>query len=212
MTPDAAYALPESWYGSYYELAIEVSSAPDDAALAAAVQRLWTAPQLVGGPWRDRMATDAIAALPDVAPGGMESVYGMVRIPELGDVRCVSWILREEGGGADWVDLCIPSAALPWPFPQDVLDAALVPLATHVWAAAPFRLALIGEEVSGMWSAETITPDALTHGGVLLPEPLARRLGAGPAAAEVAPGLWWVTSSPPPRSPLPPPGAPGGGA
>jgi hypothetical protein len=196
--------LDESWSGPYYELAIEIAEAPSDAALARAVERLWSAPPIVGGPWPDRAATNAVAPPPSVPPEGMASTYGVIRIPAIGDVRCVSWVIREVGMGSDWVDLCIPTTALEplglaWPLVNesprpaiDIIDGVLLDVAIHVYARVPFLLGLVGEEVSGMFKASTLQPEDLSQGGFLLPQPLARRLGADAHAAEIAPALYWL--------------------
>jgi hypothetical protein len=46
MPIDERYALRENWAGSDYELAMQVSSPPDDPALEAAIAALWTAREL----------------------------------------------------------------------------------------------------------------------------------------------------------------------
>jgi hypothetical protein len=198
------YSAPESWLGSYYELAIEISTTPDDERLRAGVDRLWSASVFVGGPWPDKLATrdTVLPQLPREEE--MAASYGLLRIRDLGVVRCVAWIIRETGRGSDWVDLCIPTAALEpfglaYPLVSESLcdliktiDRTLLEVAVHVFAAMPFQLAVIGEEVSGMWSSATVTPEDLAQGGFLLPQQLARQLGARTAADDVAPGLSWV--------------------
>lgn len=200
------YGAAESWFGSYYELAMEVSTEPADERLRAAVEQLWSCSELVAGPWADKEVTlnVAIPALPDVE--GMVAAYGVLRIPDVGDVRCVSWVIREVGRGSDWIDLCIPTSALErfgvaYPLVSETpctlinaIDRALLNVAVSVFGRAAFELALIGEEVSGMWSSATVAPHDLTQGGFLLPDNLARQAGAFSHAEIVAPGLWWVAN------------------
>lgn len=202
MTESAA----ENWLGSYYELAIEVSTAPDDQRLRASVEQLWSCTAVVAGPWLDKEVTRdmAIPRLPAVEE--MAASYGVLRIPELGDVRCVSWVIREVGRGSDWIDLCVPTSALEpfglaYPLMSETpctlinaIDRALLNIAIAIFAVAPFELALIGEEVSGMWSSATVTRHDVMHGGFLLPDKLARQTGALPQAEIVAPELWWVAN------------------
>lgn len=203
---DENYAAPESWFGSYYELAIEVSTAPADERLRASVEQLWSCSAIVAGPWLDNDVTCDVAIPRLPAAEEMAASYGILRIPDLGDVRCVSWVIREVGCASDWIDLCIPTSALEpfglvYPLVSETpcrlisaIDLALLKIAVSVFAGAPFELALIGEEVSGMWSSATVTPHDLTQGGFLLPEKLARQTGAFPQADIVAPGLWWVAN------------------
>lgn len=185
-----------TWSGTYYELAMEVSAAPDDERLRAAVERLWSAPGVTGG-----------AAMPPVERGEMAHAYGSLAIPTLGSVPCVSWIVREQRDGSDWLDLCLSTGwlarfGLSWPLvsetPRTLLDAlerALLDVAVYVYSGAPFLFAAIGEEVSGMWSSATLTAGELATGGFLLPQPLAARLGAESRAREIAPRLFWIETA-----------------
>lgn len=115
-------------------------------------------------------------------------------------------MIREVGRGSDWIDLCIPTSALEpfglaYPLVSETpcalinaIDLALLNIAVDIFAGAPFEIALIGEEVSGMWSSATVTRQDLAQGGFLLPEKLARQTGAFAEANMVAPGLWWVAN------------------
>lgn len=203
---DENYGTAESWFGSYYELAIEVSTAPADERLRASVEQLWACSAVVAGPWPDKDVSRDVAIPRLPAAEDMAASYGVLRIPDLGDVRCVSWVIREVGRGSDWIDLCIPTSALEpfglaYPLVSETactlinaIDRALVNVAVAVFAGVPFELALIGEEVSGMWSSAIVTPHDLTQGGFLLPERLARQTDAFRQAEIVAPGLWWVAN------------------
>jgi hypothetical protein len=200
---DESYGADKYWFGSYYEVAIEVSTSPADERLRAGIDGLWSSPALVAGPWPDKSAGDVVnPLLPSIEE--MVAMYGLLRLRDLGDVRCVAWIIREVGGGSDWVDLCIPTAALEpfglgYPLVSETpcaliktIDRALLEVARNVFAAVAFDFAAVGEEVSGMWSSATITSADLSQGGFLLREPLARRLGAFTLSEAVASGLWWV--------------------
>lgn len=201
---DANYGAAESWYGSYYELAIEVALAPMDERLRKAVDRLWSCDALVAGPWPNRADTGHVLMPPVPAAEEMVASYGLLRIPELGVVRCVGWTIRDVGSGSDWIDLCIPTSALEpfglrYPLVSetpcaliDRIDRALLQVAMHVYAGVGFELAMIGEEMSGMWSSETITDADLSQGGFVLPQPLARRLGASALGEALMPDLTWI--------------------
>lgn len=152
------------WLGSYYELSLQLSRVPDDHRLRLALDALWSAPEIVA---RDP------GELEVPPPGDLRSHRGTIRTP-LGDVPCVSWIIRELNGGSDWLDLCLPTGALDkrgltYPVhesPPEILDAidrTLVAVGRRVFAAAQFLVGLIGEEVSGMTENELA-------GNVLLPD------------------------------------------
>jgi hypothetical protein len=161
--------------GAYYELAIEVSSSADDAALAAAIDRLW--------------ATDEISGVkPKLAPREqMVRNDALLSVDDIGDIPCIIWQIREENGQADWLTVSILSAVLePYGLSSTAdLDDALSYIGTQVF---PFELAIIGEEVSGMYSADVLSAEHLTSGlRFLLPQALATRLGV--TGMELMPGL-----------------------
>jgi hypothetical protein len=204
MRMDANYHDAESWYGSYYELAIEVALAPTDERLQKSIERLWSCHALVAGPWPE-IADTRHVRIPPVPPAEeMAASYGLLHIPELGAVRCVSWIIREVGSGSDWIDVCVPTSALEpfglgYPLVSETpcalierIDRALLQVALHVYAGVNFELALVGEEVSGMWSSETVDDADLSQGGFVLPERLSRRLGASAIGETLAPGVTWI--------------------
>jgi hypothetical protein len=162
--------------GTYYELAIEVSPSPDDAALAAAIDRLWAVEEISG-------------VKPKLAPQEqMVRFDALLSIDEIGDIPCVVWQIREEGGGADWLTVSIPTVVLePYGITarSEELEDALTDIGAQVF---PFRLAIIGEEVSGLYSAETLSvAHFATDIRFLLPRETAEKLGA--KGVEVMPGL-----------------------
>lgn len=180
----------EQWLGSYYELSMQLSRAPDDARLREAVSALWSAPEIA--------ASDPNLQIP--GPGGMLSHRGAIRTP-LGELPCLSWIIRWQDGGADWLDLSLPTGALDklglihpiYESPHEVLgalDSTLASVAARVFAAAPFLLGIIGEEVSGDWSVDDPPNDHILRENLLLPDESWRRLGQ-PEATVVAGGLRW---------------------
>jgi hypothetical protein len=201
---DTNYGAAQNWYGSYYELAVEVAPAPADERLGKSIERLWSCDALVAGPWADKGNTEHVLIPPLPAAEEMVASYGMLRIPDLGAVRCVSWIIREVENGSDWIDLCIPTAALE-PFGLahpivsetpcgviEAIDRALLRVAMDIYRDVPFELALIGEEMSGLWSSATIAAADLAQGGFVLPERLAQRLGASLAGETLTGGLLWI--------------------
>ncbi len=176
---DAAdFLVDENWHGGYYELAIDLGrrSDPDsDGRVSAALATLWSDPRLEGcylDRWRRR--TDQERVEPKLTdPEEPHPLYGVAHLPGGGDVVCVTHIVRENSGDApqDWIDLSLPTGALGqvdkrlggYPFEEDdssltwraPIDEWFVSIAASVFEVAPFKVALIGCEVSGDPAAET---------------------------------------------------------
>lgn len=219
-TPPTA-TVREDWYGSWYDLAIEVGPAGDDRRLLEALGAVWRAPGL-RGPW-PRPDAGAGARPVDVhLPLAFEDVqrlYGVLHLAGHGPLGCLSVVVREESpGGADWLDVSVPTSMLRHEFPVRYplirtdnpwlreIDRALLLIADAVYAAAPFALALVGEEASGWTSAREITAEYVAQaGGCLLPPALAHRLRLDGAAAVSPSGLRWFPHPPDPRDPRPVP-------
>src|SRR5687767_4149639 len=101
------YARQEKWYGSYYELAIEVSLSPADAQLAAGLHALWESPRLQG-PWKDKNTAGTTVPLRLPPQDGGRTWYGILTVDEFGELPCNARIVREADEMADWLDLSIP--------------------------------------------------------------------------------------------------------
>lgn len=194
----------ESWRGSYYELAIELSCPKDSSRLLRALATLWSDPRLKG-PWSKQSAIGSDAVERPQLLGDMFAFYGVLDLPRTESVGVVTWAIREAAAnGSDWLDVCVPSAMLE-PFgagyPLDStadpvlgsLDDLFLGLADEVYPEVPFDLALVGEEASGRTSAEQISTDWVAQrGGCLLSPVLRPRLGLQIPAVQRPSGLWWV--------------------
>ena len=187
----------ENWHGGYYELAIDLgerTAAGADARLVAALRTVWADSALEGcylDRWRPRSEqtaiTPAAASLEEPPP-----LYGTATLPGGSTVVCVTHVVRGiDGEGRtphDWLDLCIPTGALgrvdtrvsDYPFGDDgslawraPIDEWMYRVAAAVFRIAPFRVALIGFEVSGDPAAdlEGPVPDDRWVGYVLPGEP-----------------------------------------
>jgi hypothetical protein len=103
----------ETWHGGYYELAIKLG--PQTAAGATdrvldALATMWAQPSL-DGCYRDRWTarSDQKRTTPDPMDlDHPESFHGIAELAGGRRVICVSHVIREEGDGDDWVDLCLP--------------------------------------------------------------------------------------------------------
>lgn len=190
--------FPDSWYGSYYELAMELGPTGNDAHLEVALKALWRAPGLTG-PWSSR---GSFSELPDAVVGAdLEHIlYGVATVGAHQPIGVVMHVVREPQG-SDWVDICFPTGmlnhlyALEYPLYshpnswRSEIDAFLVKIAASVFASCPFRLALIGEEVSGIALAATLEPADCASHLVLLPATALSERFSGVQQKRIAPGL-----------------------
>ncbi len=135
-------------------------------------------------------------------PTGPESLYGLLRLADGTELGITCVFVREEGG-SDWLDFCIPTGILQLVFPRDYplfastnpwlaeIDRVLLELANTVYAAQPFDLALIGEEVSGQGDAGQVTATDVANGGYLLPAGLLQRLHPEVPSVRLSSDLHW---------------------
>jgi hypothetical protein len=207
---------PDDWLGSFYELCIELQPAGDDVRLRRALAALWRAP-LLEGVWTEQEYQHRVTADAELPLYGRRQ-HGLLRLPGLPPTACIALVVREGGSDdpddepppapdvpfADWLDLCIPMGMLervfPVIWPLEVaanpwltdLNDALVQLAEAVYIATSYNLALIGEEISGMWSEHTIPIDEVAFGGVLTSPALdAKVRPASRIPVQLSSGLNW---------------------
>ena len=160
------------WWGGFYELALELGE-PSDARLSGALKALWSHPSLDGCYLeRDKEPAEQPRVSPGEYTDNLAHLQGLAMLPSGKSVVCGTVNIREEGGGPDWLDFYIPIAALgdayaigPYPFTEDeasskvwqqAVDNWLVELGRYVYGVVPFRLGLIGWEMSGHAHASEI--------------------------------------------------------
>lgn len=187
----AADRLEEDWSDGHYELALELGD-PDDDRVDRAMAALDDVPQLDG--WsrcrdpEDRRADRLPARLSSL--DGRGQVYGVAKLAQGPRTVCVASALREDdGAGPDWLKLGFPMGALArvledvgvYPYRGDrrdpsapwrrSLDDWLADVGRTVYAAAPFRLGLIGFEVGGLLPLDPAyrDPAAARPVGLLVP-------------------------------------------
>jgi hypothetical protein len=172
----------ENWYGSYYELCIELGETGNDTRLIEAMKCLWSQPQLRGG-WWNRADFNTDAPQFEISEGFDRLRYGVIQLQNGFSVGCLMYVVREDNG-SDWLDLCIPTGMLSLIFSinypiydvsnswMDDVDQALIEIGTSIYKAHPFRLALIGEETSGLTHADSLSLDVLRYGRSLIPKSL----------------------------------------
>jgi hypothetical protein len=191
----ADFTDDENWRGGYYELAIDLgprSGTESENRLANALASVWADPQLDGcyvDRWRGRSDQDKVPpALTD--PAEPRTLYGVAHLPSESTIVCSTTIVRETDDGRrtphDWIALCLPTGALgradarvgAYPFGdaersldwRRPIDDWLFGVARTVFNAAPFRVGLIGFEVSGDPAADNIDgepPDERPIGYIL---------------------------------------------
>ena len=173
------FTQKENWYGSFYELAIELQTSHDNVRLEQALEALWSHPNL-SGHW---LSIENYGQSPDVISILNEfrfensnpfiNLYGLFSIPDIDkQVGCLSTIVRETNG-SDWLDFCFPTGMLksafsvnhplemreyPW---SVTLDKYLLQMADMIYQKTPFDLAFIGDEVSGLVNKASIISEGI---------------------------------------------------
>ena len=161
------------WYGGYYELALELGGRSDER-LQVALRRVWSFPSLEGC-YLDTELEPSEQHRVEV-PSALEEpgqLRGTALLPSGDRVACGTFIVREEDG-PDWLGFYVPMGALSitsaydvggYPFDverrshkewQQELDSWLAVLGAYVFRTVPYRLGLIGHEVSGDAYADDI--------------------------------------------------------
>ena len=160
-----------TWFGGFYELALELGSRSDERLLAA-LAAIWSDPDLDGiylsrdlEPSRQQR----LAVTAELSQVG--HLHGLARLPNGATIACGTCIIREEDG-PDWLDFYLPMGALGTVYPvggypsepdlaasrhwREALDPWLATIGIRVSDRVAYRLGLIGFEVSGDMYAEDI--------------------------------------------------------
>ncbi len=155
-----------TWDGGYYELAIELGPRSDER-LQAALEAIWRYDGLEGCYRESNLEP---SHQPRVSPTLEGPLVGIIALPNGRRIACGTGTVREEVG-PDWIVFYLPMGALStaydvgaYPFGnrqssrlwREPLDGWLMGLASEVFVAAPFHLALIGHEVSGATYADEV--------------------------------------------------------
>ena len=171
-----------NWGGAFYELSLEIGPR-DDGRLERALVSVWRHASAVGRYAPDyrpgsRGASLRLAGHRAVALclSSLEEgrLHGVVRTPSGIDIVCGVFAVREDSG-PDWLSLFVPLGALGradpriggFPLGDDYgvatfawrrpIDSWLADIGSRVYADVPFRLGLIGCEVSGEAHADQLT-------------------------------------------------------
>ena len=162
-----------------------------DTRLEAALSVLWSAAEVEGCYGSHQVAPSEQETVPCNLLSLLRfgHLRGVVRLPNGAPIVCGVVAVREDGG-PDWLDFYLPlgalgraeprsdehmvgdpssgSTSLTWRRP---IDDWMAGLGARVYAAAGFRLGLIGNEVSGQTDAAAIAGDPPTRRwiGYLIP-------------------------------------------
>ena len=166
-----------TWSGGFFGLALELGER-SDARLAQALEACWAYEGLEGCYLERGLEPAEQVATPATLPLLEERVHlwGVATLSDDERVPCGTVSVREDDG-PDWLDFYLPMGALAhtydtvggFPFGneaqaqlwQEPLEHWLTGLGKHVYAAVPYRLGLIGFEVSGAFYAAELTLDEL---------------------------------------------------
>ena len=173
MSSDKIFTDNDAWTGGFYELGIEVGGR-DDARLEVALKAIWQA-RVLEGCWLDR-TTEPVSSsrvAPNFSSAKEGHLYGIATLPNFTRVGCATCVVREEL--LDWLNFYIPMGALETAYPargfpfgsadstqwRQELDHWFVELARKVFTAVPYKLALIGHEISGEAYSDEISKNGL---------------------------------------------------
>lgn len=165
----------ENWSGGFYELSIELGER-DDSRLEKALLAVWRhasvqgcfAPeyQFFSGSTPARLVGHNPVSLSLRSLEGLGHLRGVVELPDERQIVCGTVAIREDDG-PDWLDFYLPLGALGrtdprvrgFPFGDDYgvatfpwrqpIDHWLADIGSRVHDEVPYRLGLIGCEVSG---------------------------------------------------------------
>jgi hypothetical protein len=165
------------WNGGFYELALELGER-SDVRLLSALTALWQNLSLKGCYLeREQEPADQVKLIPseEMLRSG-QHLLGLARLPNKTQVACGTVAIREDNG-PDWLDFYLPMGALAqaydvggYPFDidnkspeswQKPIDDYLAEIGKFVFSAVPFKLGLIGHEVSGNHYAEEIAEQGI---------------------------------------------------
>ena len=176
----ASFVDEENWRGGYHQLAIEIGDR-DDTRLSAALEVLCEERRLHG--WFVDRSQEPFEQQP--RPGDLHTLeeigrlYGLADLPGGATTVCHTSVIRDltlevpdATSWPDWLSLSVPLGALArtdprvggYPFGsapslewRDPIDRWLIELAIRIYERVPFRLGLVGCEVSGETTAAELT-------------------------------------------------------
>lgn len=174
------YLRAENWYGSYYELSLQLGPPGDDERAITALRAMWDLPELLG-PWRRREAFGTAPIIPELDNECLTH-YGLISLNRETQVGCMSFLIRCDD--ADWLDLSIPTGMLervfPIRYPLNVetntwlrgVDDLFASMGNRVYRQVPFLLGCLCEESSGFRTAAELSESDCENGGFLVPAAL----------------------------------------
>lgn len=121
------FTAPDTWFGGFYELAIELGPRSDERLLAA-LTAVWSDPNLDGAyldrcmePWQQARQTVTTESLQ------IGHLQGLARLPNDVTVACGTCLIREDDG-PDW---------LQWARSRRLMTLAHIPLSPAPKPAGP---------------------------------------------------------------------------
>jgi hypothetical protein len=177
------FTAPEAWYGSTFELTLDLGRAASADRFLAATDALWSHP-LLDGCYLDaerEPAEQARVAPSDILPGltpdtGVSTLRGVATLPNRARTVCLSTALmfpRDEEG-SDQLILALPLGALARAYPigaypiddqtpldwRPALEDWMTDLASRAWEPGRVRIATIGAGTAPYFQADAV----LKHG------------------------------------------------
>ena len=193
----------EQWHGSHYELSMAYPLLSQQERLHL-LRCTWSdvnllgiveTPDQFGQPWHDPAPRDATDA---------HHSYGYIHLTDDHIVGCGSYFTS--WGDATWHSLYIPLGQLDRIFPVhyplapdddqwiSIVDASFATLGAHIYREMGFKLAVLGEEVSG-FPIQSVLVHLADAPNLLVPEALFKPSNIVPHGKHIGEGLWWTGGS-----------------
>jgi hypothetical protein len=159
------FTAEHTWWGGYYELAIELGPRSDERLLTS-LETIWASSSLEGCYLR----RDIEPSLQERSSPTLSKLHhqGVATLPNGRQAACGTVIIREDRG-IDWLDFYLPMCALdrayentPFREWREPFYGWLVQIAQAVFAVTMFPLGLIGHEVFGEQRSERVRVNGIS--------------------------------------------------
>lgn len=178
------FTAPDAWYGSTFELTLDLGRGASPERFLAAANALWSHPSLDGcylDPEREP-ADQTRVAPSDILPGltpeaGVSPLRGVATLPNRSRTACYSSALMfgRDQDGSDQLIFALPLGALARAYPigaypfadqtpldwRPQLEDWMTDLASTAWKPAQVRIATIGSGTAPYFEADAVLKDGI---------------------------------------------------
>lgn len=181
---DKVFNNPDIWCGSHYELSIEFQNDGNNEKLNKALEIL-SKSRFFTGMWNERAdyLRKSVSLPLNFEDDSVTQFYGILSLSNESKLPNVISVIRVKDE-SDWITIAIPSAWLEerylvnYPLIKaendwlNNIDEMYIALAEMIFKSSPFKLAIIGEEISGITNHVEISEKFVNNHICLLPPEL----------------------------------------